>query len=690
MNVSSILDDIAGTADTVLATVLPQLHSAAFFVLILLTALFLLGFVLPGIWHGIRFRLLRNRLSAAATQNAISEFDAIFAKHKRLEYLWKEYRESLHIQRVEREGKTEVFAARATGPAEIYFNNQFLVDTRRHTEFFKHLPGIFTGIGIIGTFGGLILGLQEFKVSDDPAQSQASLESLMSYVGQAFLVSAAAIFLAIVITFIEKFLLAWLYRLTEQIAHIIDERFVAGVGEEYLSRLVASSEESASQSRILKDALVSELGTLLRELTESQITAARDQQSQMVTSLTEAAREDSRKLATAISEGIKASLQEPLQGIADVVKAAAGDQSASASRMLQDVMTSFSQRLNDLFGGQISGLNDLNRQTAQSMQEAVSTLRTLVGNIEESSRRSTETMADRMAQAIEKMEARQEAINAQSTAFVEQIKQLASTSQSETSQKLQSTLETIGSQVGGMLGKLTESQNTAYESNRVREQALSQRTEAAVGAMTESVDTAIKEIAGASARMAENMQLLTQATNNSIDKMNLGAGQISAAADSFASAGNKVISVIEQAAQVSARLSETSGALISGASALQDLLNDYRTQRDAVGQLMAELRNVVESASKEASLTGDILARIENSANRLATAQTQADTYLDGVSKVLGEAHQSFANEVKRTLDKANHEFHAKLTSAVQLLSATILELDATLATAGVKNPTRS
>ncbi|MBV5268633.1 MAG: DUF1501 domain-containing protein, partial [Afipia sp.] len=155
-------------------------------------------------------------------------------------------------------------------------------------------------------------------------------------------------------------------------------------------------------------------------------------------------------------------------------------------------------------------------------------------------------------------------------------------------------------------------------------------------------------------------------------------------------AGQRVAGVIDQAALVSTRLSETSGALISGASAIQELLADYRTQRDAIGHLMTELRNVVEVARKEATLTGDILARIENSATRLATAQTQADTYLDGVSKVLGEAHQSFADEIKRTLDRANHEFHAKLTTAVQLLSASIAEFETTLATAGVRSPVRS
>src|SRR5690606_30459315 len=147
----------------------------------------------------------------------------------------------------------------------------------------------------------------------------------------------------------------------------------------------------------------------------AQITAAKDAQLQLVDRLTQtskeqvgASREDNKALGATIAESIQQRLQGPLQYIASTVKSARGDQSATAARMLQDVMASFSQRLNDLFGGQISGLSDLNQQTAKSIQDAVGTLQTLVANIEDSSRRSTDTMAERMAQAIEKMEARQE------------------------------------------------------------------------------------------------------------------------------------------------------------------------------------------------------------------------------------------------------------------------------------------
>ncbi|MGH8338551.1 MAG: anti-phage ZorAB system protein ZorA, partial [Gammaproteobacteria bacterium] len=343
----------------------------------------------------------------------------------------------------------------------------------------------------------------------------------MKHVGLAFTVSGVAITAAMAITFLEKWLLSGLYRKTEEVSQAIDAKFVAGAGEEYLSRLVRASEDSASQSKILKDALVKELGDLLRDLTNAQIKSFQTQQSQLAEKLSEvsrqqveAARQDSEALGASIASSIEKSLSGPLDAIANTVKAASGDQSATAARMMQDVMVSFSQRLNDIFGGQISGLSDLNKQTVQSIQAAVGSLQALVGSLEESSRRSTDSMAERMAQAVEKMEARQEAINAQSQAFVEQIRQLVASSQSETNLKLQVTLENIGNQVGAMLGALTESQKQTFESHREREEQMAARTSGAVGAMSESVEGAIKEIGAASAQMAKNVELLSRSTTS--------------------------------------------------------------------------------------------------------------------------------------------------------------------------------
>lgn len=661
-----------------------------------LSIAFITVFLIPGMLHLARLRKIKKRIAGFEKADAVAQFANVFSVDKRMAHLWTEFRESLHDQEDERDGQMVVVASRSTVPAEMYFSTQAVVDGRLRTEFFKHVPGLFTGIGIIGTFSGLIKGLEAFKVSENAAVVRTGLESLMHSVGEAFLISAAAIFAAMLVTLLEKLLLTALYEQTEDIVRSIDSYFESGAGEEYLSRLVKASEESASQSKILKDALVRDMSQLLRELTASQIAAAKEQQETLASRLAstareqaELARQDNQALGATIAESIKQSLEGPMKEIAETVRAASGDQSSNASRMLQDVMASFSQRLNDLFGGQISGLSDLNQQTARSMQDAVATLQTLVSNIEDSSRRSTDTMAERMAEAIEKMEARQESINAASAGFVDQISKLVSTSQTETSNKMQSTLETMGSQVETMLSKLNDSQKQVFDSNQVREQAMSDRSSQVVSAMSESVESVVMELNAAIIEISRSVSSLTQVTSTSVEKMYAGAEKLGTASREFASAGDRVSGVMGQAATVSAKFSETSGALTSGASAIQELLRDYTSQRSAVATLVTELRTTVESARREASLTSDILARIEGSAQKLGTAQKQADEYLAGVSEVLGNAHTSFATEVKRTLDKANNEFHTKLSSAVGLLSSAVSELEVTLASMGTVAPVR-
>lgn len=661
-----------------------------------LTLAFVAVFLIPGLLHLARLRKIKRRVASFSKVDAVAQFAAVFAIDIRLAHLWTEFRESLHDQEEERGGQMVVAKSRSTVPAEIYFSTQAVVDGRLRTEFFKHVPGLFTGIGIIGTFTGLIRGLEAFKVSENAAEVRAGLESLMHSVGEAFLISAAAIFFAMLVTLLEKLLLAALYEQTEDIVRAIDSHFESGAGEEYLSRLVKASEESASQAKILKDALVKDMSQLLRELTASQIAAAKEQQEALASRLdstakeqAELARQDNQALGATIADSIRQSLEGPMKDIAETVKSASGDQSSTASRMLQDVMASFSQRLNDLFGKQVSGLSDLNQQTARSMQDAVTTLQTLVSNIEESSRRSTDTMAERMAEAIEKMEARQESINATSGDFIEQMRQLVSNSQTETSAKLQSTLETMGSQVESMLGKLNDSQRQVFDSNQLREQSMADRSSQVVSAMSESVESVVMELNAAISEIARSVSSLTQVTSSSVDKMHAGAEKLGTASRDFASAGDRVSGVMGQAATVSAKFSETSGALTSGASAIQELLQDYSSQRNAVATLVTELRSTVESARREASLTSDILARIEGSAQKLGLAQTQADEYLAGVSEVLGQAHSAFATEVKRTLDKANNEFHTRLSTAVGLLSSSVGELEVTLASMGTMTPMR-
>lgn len=568
---------------------------------------FLALFLLPGLLHWFRLHRIQREIGRLEPRTPPGEFRRVFARDRRLALLWKEFEDSLHVQR---DGQRATVAVRSTLPAETFFNGQTVVDARLRTEFFKHLPGIYTGIGIIGTFTGLIEGLRQFQVSENAAAVRTSLESLMHSVGQAFLISATAIAAAIAVTFLEKLLLSALYGRSEDLAHAIDARFDAGAGEEYLSRLVQASEGAARHSQALKDALVAEIAGVMREQTDRQISG----------------------LATALSASIERSLAAPLQQIAAAVQASTSDQSAQTSQLLHDVMGRFGDRLHDVLGGQVSNIHALNQQTGKTMQDAVQAVRALVEQISATSRQSNDAMTANLVDATR-----------------------------------------------SMLSALADSQRLSVEGQQQRERAMTQRSTAAVDGLSDLLAQALTEMRGSSAQMARSVAAMAETTTSALDTMSSGASQLSAASHSFASAGDRVSGVMEQAARVSSQLADASNLLVASATDMRSGLDDYRAHREAVGHLVTELRATVEHARTEATLTADVLDRIQLSTERLGQAHEQADLYLNSVSKVLGEAHQAFAIAVKKTLGLANTEFHAKLSTAVGLLSSTVVELEATL-----------
>ena len=251
----------------------PLIIKAVTGVLLLLSALFIAIF------------LTRAMRSLAVLTNSSTSLKAIrgreeqalessFSINGTFSHLWREYKDTLHEQQeYEPDGRRRVVVLRSTVPASMVFTNDVIVDTPLATEFFKHLPAIFTGVGIIGTFWGVIQGLQAFRISDDPIVVRTSLEELMHYVSAAFIVSAMAIFLAMIATLVEKSLVTVLYGKVEEITARLDSFLHSGASEEYLARLAKASEGTSTQSQLLKDALVTDLERILTTLTERQIEA---------------------------------------------------------------------------------------------------------------------------------------------------------------------------------------------------------------------------------------------------------------------------------------------------------------------------------------------------------------------------------------------------------------------------------
>lgn len=187
-------------------------------------------------------------LGAQGGRLDLSRIENMTRQDPELAQLWTEYSQAVDtVQRLESSAQPSVGQWQASHAAEQFFTEHALVDSPLQSNFYKHVPGILTGVGIIGTFTGLIAGLVGFDVSR-PEQVQAELSQLVQTVGHAFLVSALAITLAMVFTWIEKSVLTGRYRQVEELQQWLDTLFVPRGGAPFMERLALASEMQTALS----------------------------------------------------------------------------------------------------------------------------------------------------------------------------------------------------------------------------------------------------------------------------------------------------------------------------------------------------------------------------------------------------------------------------------------------------------
>lgn len=105
-----------------------------------------------------------NSIASNEPENQPGHLKSLFVQPD-LKHAWREFVEPLHSQHELAGSEEKAVKIRATAPSASYFSEKQLVDIPLNIAFFKHLPGILTGVGIIGTFYGLMIGLNHFAPS---------------------------------------------------------------------------------------------------------------------------------------------------------------------------------------------------------------------------------------------------------------------------------------------------------------------------------------------------------------------------------------------------------------------------------------------------------------------------------------------------------------------------------------------
>lgn len=640
-----------------------------FAIVVVLTAVVLLGYLLKGGQVGWQLWMSVRRIGALTKTGSgpvKPEDVAKVLRWKPASHLWDEYSDTLHELKRASNGELSVTEIRATVPAETYFTRDVLVDSRLLDDFSRHVPGVLTGLGIIGTFAGLLDGLASFNPSS-PEAAVAGLKPLMNGVEHAFIASATAIGCAMLVLFAGRLLLAWLYRLVEKLVHGIDALYATGAGEEYLSRLVHASEKNEAHAAQLKEALVEDLSKLMTNLTERQIQAQSSA---------------SQLLGEHIGNTISNSLAEPLQKMTESMTVTSRGNSEAVSGMLETMLAGFMAKLEDTFGGQMRGINEQMSQSMAAMASVQASLKELVEDIGRTNKTASEEMSNKLADAMKDATANQNLLTEQMRQFVGEFRGLVNDEQEKARAAMDASVQEVLSKVASAVEQLEAVRTAAAADEQRRGERLVKESTSLIEGLSGNVDNLLQTVSEQVLQTQRNIDELAKVSITAISGMNQGASQMETAAERFKQAGGAVTGVLERSAQVSEQMSSTALTLQSAAAVAKQGLDQYEQTRRAVDGYVATLAGLLENAKQEAGLTKEMLRDLERIVQELRKAEEQSKEYFQHLNGALEGAFRTFGSElttqVKDTIATTDRHLSngvGQLTGVVQALQMALARL---------------
>lgn len=688
-----------------------------------LCLVFLLHYFFPSFIRAYRLKGVARKIRGIGQQPAAERrkaLDELFTGSK-FAHAWQEYAETLHDQYEVQDGERVLVRTRATMGAGAFFSPQTMVETPLATEFYKHLPGILTGIGIIGTFFGLMLGLYHFDPST-PEQVSASVAQLLKDVLFAFLGSFFSILASIAVTLMEKWRLRRCYKHLESLTEALDGLFDAGVGEEYLAELVKSSNESSVQTRQLKDSLVTDLREMLQNLVESQVR----ENERLAGKLTASYRDSGQQLADKVSGAIENSLKSPLEALVGAVQSASGDQSNQMQHLLQDVLLAFMNKLETSFGQQFNGLHEVLGQSVTAMQSMQQGFASLIADMRNASEASTqnstqmiqqllvdmqagqqamqtsmnemlaglqaavsrigsegEDAGSRMAAQLEKLFAesaqRQQAMAESLQKMVDTIQRNVDQGQQETMTKMATAVDRLGEQLSGMLETLEQGQNSLDKASRDALKHMHVGTKTLMNGLDEQVKTLLESVGSQHVATQQTLRELNEQTARSLSEMQLGADRMRVAAERFESAGNSVSAAGESVAGVLGGMQTLGGNIKEASQQLSAVVADYRQNRDALGDTLTRLDGLRDQAQAENALRDRFIGDLRQHAEQMQTLNREAVDYLQNLGVVMARGFDDFGEGVDRSLRKTLGTLDIELDKAIKALAGGVETLQESL-----------
>ena len=546
------------------------------------------------------------------------------------------------------------------------------------------LAGTFTGIGILGTFIGLTIGLAGVDTSSTGALS-SSISGLLGGMSTAFVTSIFGIVSAIVFGVWHSQNMKRFGDAVSRFTDALDQVFIRkSVEEILLEELAESRAQRAAMEQLSTDMAVSicdHLPDVLDQLAEKMDSAMKGNLDTMLAGLSERQDKQTEQLMQ-ISSNTNSLVIGGFDQLGDVLKKGVGQGAEELGNSLKNLsfdIASLAEGIRDILDRSTKASSEANQKTLDALNEAISKMNETMEGMANKQTEETDKNIQRMTALMEEMKTTMKDIFDEMSASAKEqrteIGEIAKDSADQTKENLSAINASVKELMAGIGGQMQQMQSIigkfAIES--------ADQTKENLGVINASVKELMAEIADQMQQMQSMMDTHEKHMQETLDQMRQAVSSsgnvVNAAGKTVEAAGKTAKVFVEAADDVSMKLKTAAEPLQKAAEPLKQAATSLDNGVKALAQSMtkqqADAKSVAESMQK---ISGDYMESSLYVKSALEEARNSWTAYEDRFKGVSGELEKAFVQ-----LDNGMQKYNKATNEG---LIAKLKEFDETISTA--------
>ena len=506
------------------------------------------------------------------------------------------------------------------------------------------LAGTFTGIGILGTFIGLTIGLAGVDTSSTGALS-SSISGLLGGMSTAFVTSIFGIVSAIVFGVWHSQNMKRFGDAVSRFTDALDQVFIRkSVEEILLEELAESRAQRAAMEQLSTDMAISicdHLPDVLDQLAEKMDSAMKGNLDTMLAGLSERQDKQTEQLMQ-ISSNTNSLVIGGFDQLGDVLKKGVGQGAEELGNSLKNLssdIASLAEGIRDILDRSTKASSEANQKTLDALNEAISKMNETMEGMANKQTEETDKNIQRMTALMEEMKTTMKDIFDEMSASAKEQRTEIGKIAKDSADQTKENLGAINASVKELMAEIADQMQQ----------------------MQSMVDTHEKH-------MQETLDQMRQAVSSSGNVVN-------AAGKTVEAAGKTAKVFVEAADDVSMKLKTAAEPLQKAAEPLKQaatsLDNGVQVLAQSMTKQQADAKSVAESMQK---ISGDYMESSLYVKSALEEARNSWTAYEDRFKGVSGELEKAFVQ-----LDSGMQNYN-KVTN--EGLMAKLKKFDETISTA--------